>query len=95
MSSSPEHKHIVKRGGHTEAYDSRKLYASIYSAVMTMREPAGTAEVIAEKVVNDVESWLGRKSEVLSNDIRRVAAKYLYGYHPEAAYSYMHHRVVW
>lgn len=87
--------HIVKRAGHTEPYDNKKLYASIYSAVLAMREPTGTAEVIAEKVVSDVESWLGRKSEVISNDIRRVAAKYLYAYHPDAAYAYMHHRVVW
>lgn len=87
--------HIVKRAGHPEPYDSRKLYASIYAACLAMREPAGTAEILAEKVVNDVEAWLSKKSEVISNDIRRVAAKHLYAYNRDAAYAYMHHRVVW
>ncbi len=95
MSEKPAHKHIVKRGGHSEPYDPRKLYASIYAAVLADRQPSGTAEVIAEKVVHDIETWLGRKSEVSSNDIRRTAAKYLYGYNPDAAYAYMHHRIIW
>lgn len=88
-------KHIVKRAGHTEPFDNKKLYASIFAACLAMREPTGTAEVIAEKVSTDVEAWIEKKSEVLSNDIRRVAAKHLYAYNPDAAYAYMHHRIIW
>jgi transcriptional regulator NrdR family protein len=88
-------KHIVKRAGHTEAYDNKKLYGSVYAACLAMREPVGTAEVISEKVVRDVEAWLNKKSEVLSNDIRRITAKHLYSYNPDAAYAYMHHRIIW
>lgn len=87
--------HIVKRAGHTEQYDAKKLYGSIYAACLAMREPVGTAEVVAEKVVADVEAWLAKKSEVTSNDIRRIAAQHLHGYNPDAAYAYMHHRVMW
>lgn len=88
-------KHIVKRHGHTEAYDERKLYASIFSAAQSVREPSGSAELIAEKVVKDIGLWLEKKHEVTSNDIRANAAKHLARYQPDAAYIYLHHRVVW
>ena len=88
-------KHIIKRAGHVEAYDDKKLYASIFAACLVVREPVGTAELLAEKVTNEVEEWLKKKSEVLSNDIRRIAAKHLYTHNPDAAYAYLHHRIIW
>ena len=88
-------KHIVKRMGHTEAYDERKLYASIYAACQTVREPVGSAELIAEQVVADVNKWLEPKHEVTSNDIRVQAAKHLEVYNQDAGFMYLHHRVVW
>lgn len=86
--------HIVKRAGHTEKYDQRKLYASVYFACMTVREPEGSCELIAEAVCKDVAHWLSHKHEVTANDIRSQAAKHLKGYHPEAAYMYLHHRII-
>lgn len=88
-------KHIVKRRGHNEPYDEKKLYASIFAASLVVREPVGSAELIAQKVVDDVNAWLEPKHTVTSNDIRREAVKYLEGYNPDAAYMYLHHRVVW
>lgn len=86
---------IVKRGGHSELFDEKKLYASIYSACLAVREPAGTAEVVAERVVSDVLSWVSRKHEVTSNDIRRVASEHLHGYNVEAAHLYHKQRTIW
>lgn len=88
-------KHIVKRAGHNEIYDERKLYASIFSACQSVREPMGSAELIADKVVKDTSEWIAKKHEVTSNDIRHTAAKHLQAYHPDAAYMYLHHRVIW
>ena len=87
--------HIVKRHGHTESFDERKLYASIFSACQSVREPEGSAELIADKVAKDVKQWIASKHEVTSNDIRIAAAKHLQSYNPDAAYIYKHHRVVW
>ncbi len=84
--------HIVKRGGHTESYDSKKLYASVYAAALSMRTPAGTAELIAGEVVKHVETWIGKKHEVTSNDIRRVAHERLTTINQEAATIYKLHR---
>lgn len=88
-------KHIVKRKGHNEVFDPKKLYASIYAAAQSVREPAGSAELIAEKVVSDVENWMDKKHEVTANDIRVNASKHLKAYNPDAAYMYLHHRVIW
>lgn len=88
-------KHIVKRAGHNENYDDRKLYASVFSACQSVREPMGSAELIADRVSKDMAVWIEKKHEVTSNDIRLKAAKHLSVYHPDAAYMYLHHRVIW
>lgn len=86
--------HIVKRAGHTEAYDERKLYASVYAACLAVHEPPATAELVAEKVIKDINVWLKRKTEITSHDIRINAAKHLHVYNPDAAYAYKHHRII-
>lgn len=88
-------KHIVKRAGHSEKYDNRKLYASIYAAALAVREPAGSAELIAREVVEQVEDWLADKREVTSNDIRQQASRHLAVINPDAAIQYKHHRIIW
>ena len=88
-------KHIVKRAGHTEAYDEKKLYASVYAACLSVREHPGSAELIAQEVVNEFEKWLGNKHEVTSNDIRKKAAEHLKAINPDAGHIYLHHRVIW
>ena len=87
--------HIVKRHGHTEPYDERKIYASVFASCQAVREPAGSAELVSEKVVSDVNNWIAKKHEVTSNDIRRQAAKHLKAYNSDAAYIFMHHRIIW
>lgn len=81
--------------GHSEPYDERKLYASIYAACLSLRTPAGEAELTASKVCQDIEPWLQSKTEVTSNDIRHQAANHLRIYNPDAAYMYeRHHEII-
>jgi len=87
--------HIVKRSpGHSEPFDERKLYASIYASCLALRTPVGSAEITADKVCRDMSPWLENKPEVTSADIRRHAAVHLAAYHPNAAYIYKHHRLM-
>lgn len=88
-------KHIVKRRQHTEPYDPKKLYASVYAACLSVREHPGSAELIAAHVAKDVGDWLEKKHEVTSNDIRRQAHESLQVINPDAAHIYLHHRVIW
>lgn len=87
--------HVVKRSaGHSEPYDERKLYASIYAACLSLRTPVGEAELTATKVCSDITPWLVSKPEVTSTDLRAQAAKHLKIYNPDAAYMYARHRVL-
>ncbi len=85
-------KHIVKRAGHSENYDERKLYASIYAACLSVREHPGSAELVAQEVVEQFARWLESKHEISSNDIRRVAGSYLKQLNPDAGHMYLLHR---
>lgn len=85
---------IVKRRGHTEDFDERKLYASIFHACVSLRTPQAQAELVAQKVTDEVKAWLSDKHEVTSGDIFREASRHFDVYSPEAAYMYKHFRVV-
>lgn len=86
---------IVKRAGHSQNYDERKLYASVFSALIAVKEPIGTAEVVAEKIVAEVNNWLAKKHEVTSNDIRRVASEHLHALNVEASHLYHKQRTLY
>jgi len=87
--------HIVKRSkGHSEPYDERKLYASIYASCLGVRTPTGEAELTAERVCHDTLPWIESKPEVTSADIRRKAATHLKVYNPHAAYLYQQYRSI-
>lgn len=87
-------KRVVKRRGHTEDYDERKLYASLFRACTVVSVPETEAELVAAHVCHDVASWLGDKHEITSRDIFREASKHLEVYNAEAAYMYRHFRNV-
>lgn len=83
--------HIVKRKGHTEPFDEKKLYASVYAACMTLRMEEEEAETIAQMVTDEVKNDIKKDKEVTSDKLQNAAAKYLKKYHPDAAYIYKTH----
>lgn len=88
--------HIVKRKGHEEYFDNKKLYASIYASCLAAHEKTMIAENTAEKVVASFRSWLITKNTTItSNDIRRKAGEILGTINPDAAYCYVYHRTIW
>ncbi len=88
------HTHIVKRKGHTEEYDERKVYASSYAAVLNVHETQKVAEDIAEKVSKDVSNWIKDKKEVNSSQIFDEVTKSLAKYNKDASFMYNTHRDV-
>ena len=85
-------KHIVKRKGHSEAYDVRKLYASVYSMCLAVHCSEEDAEGTAEKVVRHVDQWLEKKHEVTAHDIHSVALDRSMSLNPDAGFLYSNHR---
>jgi transcriptional regulator NrdR family protein len=86
--------HIVKRKGHKEAFDEKKLYASVYAACMTLRMEDEEAETIAQMVTDEVKTDIKDTKEVTADKLQNAAAKSLKKYHPDAAYIYDTHRDV-
>ena len=88
--------HIVKRHGHKEQFDEKKLYASVYSSCLVARSSVDEAENTAKDVLAEFVRWLeGKEVLITSNDIRRQTSKLLEKHNQDAAYNYLHHRVVW
>ena len=94
MESRKLENQVVKRAGHTEPFDEKKIYASIYASCLAVRVPQGEAELVAEQVISDVKKWLSDKHEVTAHDIRRVAASHFSAINADAAYLYQHHKVI-
>lgn len=82
------HAYVISRKKTSEPFDPIKLHSSIVDACMAVRSHEGEAHSTAERVCLAVIDWLGGKTEVTSNDIRRITGEHLATYHPEAAYLY-------
>ena len=85
---------IVKRKGHKENFDSRKVYASVYAACLNVHMHVGEAELVADKVSKELTSWLEDQKEVAAHDIFRQVTAVLGKYNPDAAFMYETHRDV-
>ncbi len=87
---------VIKRSGkrQTEAFNRDKLHQSVHAACLSVRSPEGEAKQTADTISSMVHDWATQKPSVTSNDIRRVAARALEVFHPEAAYLYQTHEMV-
>ncbi|MEK6902357.1 MAG: ATP cone domain-containing protein, partial [archaeon] len=63
---------VVKRRGHTEKFDERKIYASIYEACHVDGMKTEKAEKIASAVTNAVKKWIEKKDTVNAQQIHAV-----------------------
>ena len=82
--------HIVKRQGHTEPYDEKKVYGSVYWAAKGtgyhMTEQY--AEKIASATVKAVNTWIEKRDTVNSQDIFSFVSEYLKQHDEHTAYMY-------
>lgn len=85
-------KHIVKRAGHNEQFESRKVYASVYAACLAVRAQSSDAELVANEVAKDLDKWVSDKHSVTSNQIATEVVRVLKLYNSDAAYLFEHHR---
>lgn len=84
--------HIVKRRGHKQPFDPRKVYASSYEACRNAHLSEIESEKIAEAVQKSLEKWIAKKTEVTSDEIFREVIKVLKELEQDAAFLYETHR---
>lgn len=70
-------KHLIKRHGHTEEFDERKVYASIYAASLNCHMEDVEAEDVAEDITERIKKWIEPKELCRSHDIREQVIELL------------------
>ena len=83
---------IVKRKGHSEEFDERKVYASCYAACLSSHVLHTDAEKICGKVAKEIKSWARKKKTVTSDDIFRQVTATMKKHNEDAAFMYETHR---
>lgn len=83
---------IVKRNGHTEEFDERKVYASCYAACLNTQIKEEEAEKICEKVAKEIKAWARKKKAVSSDEIFSKVIAAIKKHNKDAAFMYETHR---
>ena len=84
--------HIVKRRGHSELYDERKVYGSCFFACRNAHLTEYESEEICSKVAANATKWIKKREVVSSNEIFRFIISELKKHHEDAAFVYETHR---
>lgn len=84
--------HVVKRRGHKEDFDERKVYASAYAACLNVHMGEQEAERMAALVSQEAKDWIREKEEVSSQEIFDFVIKALRNKNENAAFMYETHR---
>ena len=62
---------IVKRRGHSEEFDEKKAYGSVYAACASAHYKEGECEKIAEEVTKKIKKLVADKKKIDSSAIRK------------------------
>ena len=83
---------IIKRRGHKQKFDERKLYASIYAGCLSANIEKEEAAATSNLVVRELNRWLDEKKEITSNQIFSKVGEELGHLNKEASFMYTTHR---
>ena len=83
---------IVKRKGHVEEFDERKVYASCYAACLSSHIQYTEAEKICEKVSKEVKAWARKKRSMNSDELFKKITAAIKKHNKNAALMYETHR---
>ena len=83
---------IVKRKGHTELYDERKVYGSCYFACRNAHLGEQESEAICNKAVPAITRLVAKKKIVSSDEIFKRIIQELKKHNEDAAFLYETHR---
>jgi len=82
---------IVKRKGHSEAFDEKKVYASVYSACASAHYEECDCETTADKVTKTIKAHVKTKKYIESKQLRKKIELELKKKDKELAFYYEQH----
>ena len=62
---------IVKRRGHIEKFDEKKVYGPVYAACASANYVETDCEKTSEEITNKIKKFLKNKKEIQSTQIRK------------------------
>ena len=83
---------IVKRRGHKQDFDDKKLYASVYFACKSAELESKKCEAISQKVLKKIKSKLQKKKTINSNELFALTGIEIEILDKHAAFMYLTHR---
>ena len=83
---------IIKRKGHEQPYDERKVYASCYFSCRNAHLSEKEAEKICEKITREITKQVKKEKSVTSQNIFQLIIKELNKHDKDAAFLYETHR---
>ncbi len=83
---------VVKRKGKKEAFDEKKLYASIFAACQECGMENEKSEHVAGKIVHELEAHLRGRHEVNSTEIFGFVTEKLARMNEAVSFMYQTHR---
>lgn len=81
--------HIVKRKGHNEKYDEKKVYASVYAAALNCHYTEREAEQIASDMMRKTNKAVAKRKQITSHELREFITSNLSDKH--VSLMYKHH----
>jgi len=84
--------HIIKRKGHKEQFDERKVYGSAYAAFLNAHHEKEEAEKFSADVCEDVKNWIAARPEVDSDELFLKITEAIRTRDNDAAFLYETHR---
>ncbi len=82
---------IVKRKGHKEKFDEKKVYGSVYAACASAHYDETLCEKTAEDVTNNVKKFVRNKKSIDSIRLRKKIEELLKKENEELAFFYEQH----
>ena len=82
---------IVKRRGHKEKFDEKKIYGSVYAACASAHYDEIKCERIAEEITQQIKKFVRNKKEIQSIEIRKKIEVELNKKNEELAFFYEQH----
>ena len=82
---------IVKRKGHTEKFDDKKVYASVYAACASAHYHEGKCEQMSSMVLKSINNFVKGKKQISSGQIRKKIMLELKKKDGDLVFYYEHH----
>ena len=83
---------VVKRAGHEEMYDERKVYATCYFAAKATHLKTDDAEKLCANVVKEINKWITKCKCVNAHEIHQKIVQSLRKQNKDVAFMYDTHR---